>query len=129
MIFSPELAEKVLSGEKTVTRRPAKPKVMGAVFGGGDLIPKFTADGACRYRPGKDYAVQPGRGKKAIGRILILDVRLEPVGNIQGDWQEARCEGFEDPSFFIAYWRKLYGSYNPDQLVHRIQFQLLREGE
>lgn len=45
VIFRPELARKIIRGEKTMTRRPIKP-----------------GETTCRYRPGRDYAVQPGRG-------------------------------------------------------------------
>ena len=62
MIFKPELAEKVLAGEKTETRRVVK-----------------DGEVECRYVPGRDYAVQPGRGKRAIGRIYITDVRREKL--------------------------------------------------
>jgi hypothetical protein len=29
---------------------------------------------------------------------------------------------------FAAYWGKLYGDYDPTQLVHRIEFELVEEG-
>lgn len=107
MIFKPELCAKVLDGSKTVTRRPL--------------------NGPCLYQVGKDYAVQPGRGKHAVGRILIEDIDYQALGHIctLGD-KEARREGFEHVGEFMAYWRGLYhGQFFRGQLVSRIQFRLL----
>ncbi len=64
MIFKPELVEKILAGEKTETRRKAKP------------------DGAQRYVPGRTYAVQPGRTKKGVARIKVLSAEAEILKEI-----------------------------------------------
>lgn len=88
MIFRPQLARAVIDGRKTMTRRPVK------------------GDTPCRYKAGHDYAVQPGRGKPAIGRIKVLDVRDEPVGRITH--ADARAEGFRNTAAFKAYWVRLY---------------------
>ena len=114
MIFKPELIEKILAGEKTVTRRPVK------YDPAGEPLP-------CRYEPGRDYALQPGRGKKAVGRIRVLDVRREPLAEV--DTADARREGFYGGPEFAAYWSKLYGSYDPTELVDRIEFELLPGGQ
>jgi hypothetical protein len=120
VIFKPEMVEKILAGEKTVTRRPVKesPRFSGGI-GGPRWLP-------CKYEVGKDYAVQPGRGQKAVARIRILDVSRSHVGAI-GD-ADAECEGFEDRNDFRAYWRILYGHWDALQLVDRIEFQLLSGG-
>lgn len=132
MIFSPELAEKVVAGEKTVTRRVVK------------LVPNLQADGwdggrdgmvpmPCRYQEGRTYAVQPGRGKKAIGRIRILSVRgPEPVKfAFGGHWAmegfELEREGFKDRYEFARYWESLYGPEDGETLVWRIEFELDRQ--
>jgi len=78
MIFGPAMLEQVLSGTKTVTQR---------------------------YRPGRSYAVQPGRGMRGVGRGLVTDVRLEALGEITD--AEALLEGFPDASAFLAYWGRL----------------------
>jgi len=44
-----------------------------------------------RFRVGNTYAVQPGRGKKAVGRIRILGIRRERLQEIT--WQDAVAEG------------------------------------
>lgn len=108
MIFKPEMVEKILSGEKTVTRRPLK-----------------QLD---RYQPGRDYAVQPGRGKHAVARIRVTFVHEDRLGSITED--DARREGFLSSEAFFDYWDRLYGFVDYDQAVTRIAFRLLpREGE
>jgi hypothetical protein len=86
MIFKPERAEKVLAGEKTETRRVVK-----------------DGEVECRYVPGRDYAVQPGRGKRAIGRIYITDVRREKLKEITHEG--ALREGYPTVPAFLDYWR------------------------
>lgn len=106
MIFRPELARKIARGEKTQTRRPVKP-----------------GEKHCRYREGRDYAVQPGRGKPSSLRILILAVEGQALGDLT--YRDARAEGFKTRDEFQAYWRALYGSYDPGQPVWAIRFRLL----
>ncbi len=109
MIFHPDLAAKVLDGTKTQTRRRSYP----------------YNDGPCRYEVGRDYAVQPGRGKRAVGRILVTDVRCEGIGFLTED--DARREGFEDCATFYERWRQMYGAV--DGFVWVITFELVAEGD
>lgn len=99
MIFKPELAALVVSGRKTETRRPVSLSLYG--------------DKPCPYKPGRDYAVQPGRGKHAIGRILVTAVEQTVIAAMTP--QQAAAEGFVDEDghgyieAFRAYWERLYG--------------------
>ena len=119
MIFAPDLCEKILAGEKTVTRRRVKYDDQGRAL-------------PCRYKVGKVYAIQPGRGKKAVGRMrvtLVSPYPGEPLGRLSD--LQAALEGFQfilgdgDPVAFEDYWRRLYGSYNPRTMVWRIEFELV----
>lgn len=102
MIFSGGLCEKVMDGSKTVTRRP------------------YRHGTSCPYRVGRDYAVQPGRGKLAVGRIEIRRVGLVKADAItDGD---AKLEGFEEASGFLDRWRDMYGSVGG--FCWRIEFRL-----
>lgn len=104
--------EKVLSGEKTQTRRIVKP---------GDYLVN-TGFAVCRntgqreridergnwdvkhipvYEIGKQYAVQPGRGKAAVGRIQITNIRREDVRYISD--ADVKAEGFDGLGFDIRY--------------------------
>lgn len=113
MIFSGGLCEKVLDGTKTQTRRPVK--------GTGD------AEQACQYQVGKTYAVQPGRGKHALGRILVLSVENVNVAAINE--ADARAEGFAHPDEFLARWRDFYGVIDEwSSRCWRIEFVLVGSG-
>ncbi len=105
MIFRAPLFDLVLEGRKTQTRRVA-------------------AYEPCRYVVGRDYAVQPGRGKKAVARIRVLAVRMEAVGAITP--ADARAEGFDTPQDFRDYWNELHGWYMAERLVWVIDFELER---
>ena len=129
MIFKQELADLILSGDKTVTRRPVKFR-----HDGWDQ-PRYDCPIPCRYEVGKTYAIQPGRGERAIGRIRILDVRAERLSDI--DNVDAANEGFASldrfaesrtsmRDDFLTYWSELYGDdYDEDALVWRIEFELV----
>lgn len=107
VIFKPVLAQAVMEGRKVETRRVRKPDEM-----------------VCRYRPMKDYAVQPGRGKAAIGRIVVESVEAERLGEITDE--AAYREGFLNRDDFEAYWEVLHGHFDPDMRVWVIRFALLR---
>lgn len=106
MIFAPSLAQRILEGNKTVTRRRLTHR------GGREL----------RYKAGGVYAIQPGRGKRHIGHLRVLDVIAEPLAWV--DEREARMEGFESPEAFQRYWAVLHGEYDPEELVARISFEV-----
>lgn len=116
MIFSPDLAEKVIAGQKTVTRCPRTGTNPSGEPGG-------WIDEPCRYKPGKTYAVQPGRGKRAIGRIRVLDVRPELMTDLDDD--EARKEGFKNTREFVAKWLAIYGKGSWLDIVWRIEFEVV----
>lgn len=128
MIFKPELVEKILTGRKTVTRRPVKTTANGV--GKATVQTPLNLLAPCRYEPGKDYALQPGRGKKAVARIRVLSVRRQRLGiGFDGGFEEARREGFSSWNAFADYWIALYDSYDSEQLVDRIEFELVRDTE
>lgn len=109
MNFRPELAAKVMAGEKTVTRRlvstnPGSP---------------WYEDG-CKLVVGHDYAICPGRGKRAIGRVRIVDARFKRLGFLTDS--EARAEGFANREQFESAWTAINGAYDPHALVWRVEF-------
>lgn len=111
MNFRPELAEKVMAGEKTVTRR---------LVSGNPRSPWYIE--RCGLKVGQDYAVCPGRGKDAIGRVTIVHLLRGPLGWLSDG--EAREEGFPDAMSFAEAWGEINGSYRPDELVWRVAFKL-----
>ncbi len=88
MIFKPQLVEQIKQGRKTVTRRLVQ------------------AQQPCRYEVGRDYAVQPGRGRAAVLRIVVLDVEQQLLGDLTHD--AARAEGFRDRAAFARHWLELH---------------------
>lgn len=122
--------EKVLSGEKTQTRRIVKPKTVfpsnmrstdntdgdwmwhGKVFTASACKPGTGywglgyTEARIKYEVGKTYAVQPGRGKKAVARIRILSIRREDVREISG--QDVKAEGFDNRVAFMNVWLQMH---------------------
>lgn len=111
MNFQPELAAKVMSGEKTVTRR---------VLSDNRRSPWWRE--CCSLEVGRDYAVCPGRGKPAIGRVRVLSARLTLLWNI--DDEDARREGFVDRDEFLNAWFDINGR-SGDEGVWRIEFEVV----
>lgn len=112
MIFGLARIPAILDGSKTVTRRPAKKDHAG-------YLP-------CRYRPGRTYAVQPGRGKATVARIRVTDVRMEPLSGVYSPG-EAQAEGFASVEEFCDYWLRLHGDMNAETVIYRIAFELVRD--
>ena len=104
MIFGDEMADKVLAGLKTETRRRGR------------------GDEPCRYVPGRDYAVQRGRGMHSEGRIRVVSVHRETLGQML-HWKAVR-EGFSGVGEFMRYWESLHGGYVHDEHVWVIRFVL-----
>lgn len=116
MIFSPDLAEKIMRGEKTETRRPRTGENPTGKLGGWINNP-------CRYQPGRTYAVQPGRGKKSIGRIRVLSVLPEVLHEMTDE--SFRREGFANAQEFQAKWLSLYRRGNWLDPVWTIRFEVV----
>lgn len=110
MNFKPHLAALVLSGEKTVTRRLTSTKPGSPWWIEG-----------CSLVVNRDYAVCPGRGKPALGRIVVTEVRLERLGHLDDD--EARREGFASAAAFEQAFADMHGRYDPDVRVWRVEFR------
>lgn len=104
MIFAPDLAAKITLGEKTVTRR------------------KRERGKPCRYVAGRSYAMQLARGGMALERLTILRVSPELLGSI--DRGDAIREGFPTVEAFQQRWIDLYGKWEPELPVWRIEFEL-----
>lgn len=93
----------VLEGRKSQTRRLVVPELdtlqNGAVIRCGEP-PRV------RWKVGKDYAVQPGRGKESVARIEILSIRREDVRTISD--ADVKAEGFKTASDFFITWVKMH---------------------
>ncbi len=115
MIFQ-HTTDQVLSNEKTQTRRIVK---AGEYLLNGMVM---TADGRIKWRVGYDYAVQRGRGQKAVARIIITDIRKEFLPFISDS--DVVKEGFVDRAAFFQAWHKMHES--EDHQVWVITFKLIQ---
>lgn len=129
MIFTKILAEKIMSGDKTVTRRTSD---MWASIG------KRIEAGATITR-----SIQPGRFAKSIGRVRIKRITKEeyPGESIKDrrhpDSQpycdkhdlhyEAMKEGLESWGEFCAVYMRLNGAEALLKPCYRIEFEVIRE--
>jgi len=127
-----ELAQKVVRGEKTETRRPVKE--------GEDLIERnglktvLTKAGRIKWQVGREYTLCWGRGKPAyylvndtliapdklmlelgydsdswhILKIRLLDIYCEDVREISHT--SSIAEGFTNPLEFLGVWASFYDS-------------------
>jgi hypothetical protein len=101
MIFQHTI-EAVLNGTKTQTRRVVDPGDKAWLQGEthGDVVCVYR-NGRLKWALGGEYAVQPGRGKKGLGRIRITSIRKEHVQDIMPE--DACAEGIEQDVCFAAY--------------------------
>jgi hypothetical protein len=111
MIFKPELAEAVMAGTKTVTRRLCS-----------DNPRSPWAHDRGPWRTGKVVTVQPGRGVTNIGHVRILSMRRERLGRL--DAPEAKREGFDSVEAFEATFEGLNGGYDERAWVWRLEFEV-----
>ena len=109
--------QQVLDGTKSQTRRPVKEHEEANRWDSEtDVInevlivdPNKSYPGNLRSKwlLGRTYAVQPGRGKKAVGRIRITKIRRERLQDITGnDVRAEGCGTWEWP--FEELWDSLY---------------------
>lgn len=115
--------EKVLSGEKVATSRIVKPQKgnslpyevsrshrNGTIYLVGDVVHQGAEWDDIRIRPryavGQDYAVQPGRGQKSVGRIRITGIERYDVRSITG--VRANMEGFKGVFAFLDVWTAMH---------------------
>jgi hypothetical protein len=143
MLFRPDLAQLILEGRKTQTRRIVKHgdwpytllRVVKAINRHGRLIWKVNdgtvdwlseagaggfndgsrGDGCGSYRQ-PTYAVQPGRGKLAIGRIRFTAIRSENLWDISiGDVEREGLRPADRTIDFLDDFRDTWDLLNPDK--------------
>lgn len=113
MNFKPDLAAKVMSGEKTATRR---------LVSENPRSPWWREE--CGYKVGQNVAICPGRGKCQIGKARVRSVKRMRLGFL--DSPGATAEGFNSPAKFEAAWREINGAYDPDAIVWRIGLEAVQ---
>ncbi|MCR4340745.1 MAG: hypothetical protein NUW01_12760 [Gemmatimonadaceae bacterium] len=126
------MIDAILAGRKTRTTRPQTRIVI-------PQPPEYRGtsrdywDCDCMYKVGHEYAVSPGRGKKAVTRIRVTAVTFYQHGvtQIPEDAREdhARREGFASWLAFRQVWYELYRRdiLRQDGPVYVIDFELVKE--
>jgi hypothetical protein len=118
VIFKRDLAEKIVAGEKTATRR---------VMSDNPRSPWF--EGGCKYKVGQVFAVQPGRGVNRLAEATVTKVFAQPLGRMTE--ADAVAEGFRaDATASAIYrfddaWERINGEYFPDEIVWVVEFELV----
>jgi hypothetical protein len=91
VIFKAELAEKILRGEKTQTRRIVKPGEQHILSNNHAILAVFDAKGRLKWKLGALYAICPGRTKPGIGFIRITQIKRQHLRNM---WDaDVKAEG------------------------------------
>lgn len=78
MLFKRHLLDKILSGEKTQTRRSTERKKGARVYEVGERVGVRAG-----YTPFADYVIIKRRRKQAIGNISEEDARKEGFANVE----------------------------------------------
>lgn len=104
MLFKKPLLEKILSGQKTQTRRSIKKKRGARVYSVGDKM--GVRAGYTKYTA---YVIITKRVRQKLGNISEID---------------AQKEGFSSIEEFKQIWIKLYGKWRPNTVVWVYEFKL-----
>lgn len=115
MLFG-QACGQVLAGTKTEIRKPVK---------SGEVLTKdrkrVRAGSRTKWKVGNTYAVQPGGGKKAVGRILLHEIEEGLLGRMGPNDVEA--EGFTCLEDFVDAWESTHGRYDPNQPIWILRFE------
>lgn len=106
MIFAvPKHIEEIFEGRKTQTRRRWQDGdvLVAAEY---DVPTQLFRKDKLKYQVGGVYSIQPGRGKKGVGHIEIIDIRKEKVSDISES--DAIAEGGYTCQEYLDLWRKMY---------------------
>jgi hypothetical protein len=112
MIFRRELAEKVMRGEKTVTRRAVSDNPRSPWW-----------KERCRYSVGKVFTVNPGRAVPRIGEARVIACDQQDLGELSD--AQARAEGCTSAQDFRETWVAINKRYETDARVWRVEFEVV----
>lgn len=112
MIFRKELAELILDGKKTATRRRMNDNPRSPWF-----------RGHCGYDLFQVFTINPGRGKKRVASAEVTCVYPQAL-KLMAD-EDARKEGFDSLDAFKEAWRQINGTFDPREYVWVVEFGLV----
>ena len=105
LVFKENNLQRVLDGRKTQTRRLGNNRL---------TVGKIYSVKRRYFDKGKAKVVLTRKFKQRLGEISLKDVRKE---------------GFETLEEFQACWIRIYGSWDPDQVVIVYEFKLFSNGK
>ena len=131
--FKQPLIDKIFKEEKTQTRRPMKPGDFAIIDGApGDLlrVPVYELGASkihiverssrLHWQVGRTYSICPGRGKKAVGRYKLLEIKVDKDSDVRNIChQDALAEGFDCVVGFLEVWTSFY---DPDMQGYDLTF-------
>lgn len=133
MLFN-KTYKKVLSGAKTQTRRVEEIEHFRAEDN-GKIVAVYGRGGRLKWKVGSVYAVQPQRGRKAVGHIKITSINMQSIQEISlGDAQKEGVASLEE---FRELWNTIHDKHplnnlsgyswrnNPNVWV--LEFELVEE--
>jgi hypothetical protein len=114
MIFQ-QTYQLILDNNKTATRRLVNPNDRLL-----DNPKRVETNGRTKWQVGRSYAIQPGRGQTAVGRIRMTGIHKQPLG--QMTTEDAVAEGYPSLDDFQQAWLKIHNDFDPDLVVWVLTF-------
>ena len=99
LLFRKSIAQKIVDGAKTATRRPSRPMV----------------------RAGGTYRIRVGFFSYLQERIKVNDLYLQRLGDMTH--QDALDEGYSSLEKFKREWEELYGRWDVEEAVWVVEFE------
>ena len=121
MIFQHTLTN-ILLQNKTQTRRIIKPDET-VIRGRYNKVEAVLKNNRTKWIVGNTYAVQPGRGKSEVARILITKINSEHILRISTT--SALNEGFYSRQDFLKTWKEIHGDDAFNLRVWVLTFELI----
>jgi len=115
VIFRSELAEAILRGEKTATRRK---------MSDNPRSPWYRE--RCAYKRGQVFTINPGRGVTRVGEARVLRAYKQAPLYISG--KQARQEGFASSKAFHEAFAEINPGVDLTEPVWVVEFELVEAG-
>jgi hypothetical protein len=126
LMFTGDRLAQVLDGTKTQTRRLVKAGECAAMMmpNRSFIEAVLTPTGRTKWMLYRSYAVQGGRGQKAVGRVVITGIRSEGWRSITN--ADARAEGFASRDDFLHAFKNINWDVKEGADVWVLTFKLVR---
>ncbi len=129
--------EAVLAGKKTQTHRLTQPEDVGVQAADGSFA-EVRRGGRVHYAVGREYAVQPGRRARQVGRIKLWRIERQHVQDItlqqaieEGVWSEERSAQGDYRAAFAAMWNQIHSKagtrWEDNPAVWVLHFELVQK--